>query len=281
MKCRESFRALVGIVGLTLGKTLCASEEFVALPGGTITSILNYEDQKAVGPDASSPAQVKTSIAPFSLMRLPVTNANYLAFVSKHPQWRRGNVAPVFAEAGYLAHWQSALVLGKSAPAHQPVVNVSWFAASAYCESVGARLPDWREWEYVAAADATRVDARADPSWRAEILNWYAKPSYAPIAEVGQAAANLYGVQDLHGLIWEWPQDFASMMVSSDSRSQNENDRLKFCGAGAISMTDRENYAVLMRLAMLSALEANNVTANLGFRCARSSGGLLLRTNTN
>ena len=98
---------------------------------------------------------------------------------------------------------------------------------------------------------------------------------------MGQAAANLYGVQDLHGLIWEWPQDFASMMVSSDSRSQNENDRLKFCGAGAISMTDRENYAVLMRLAMLSALEANNVTANLGFRCARSSGGLLLRTNTN
>jgi formylglycine-generating enzyme required for sulfatase activity len=34
-------------------------------------------------------------------------------------------------------------------------------------------------------------------------------------------------------------------------------------------MDDRENYAVLMRVAMLSSLEGADVTANLGFRCAR------------
>jgi hypothetical protein len=34
-------------------------------------------------------------------------------------------------------------------------------------------------------------------------------------------------------------------------------------------MDDRENYAVLMRVAMLSSLDAGNTTANLGFRCAR------------
>jgi len=36
-------------------------------------------------------------------------------------------------------------------------------------------------------------------------------------------------------------------------------------------MDDRENYAVLMRVAMLSSLEAANTTRNLGFRCARSA----------
>ena len=46
---------------------------------------------------------------------------------------------------------------------------------------------------------------------------------------------------------------------------------MKFCGAGALSMDDRENYAVLMRVAMLSSLEASHATANLGFRCARSA----------
>jgi formylglycine-generating enzyme len=265
--------------------------EYVQITGGAFNSILNYEDAKAA-PAAPQEPQAMTAksgagvvgqvvagqitIAPFLLMRRPVTNAQFLAFVAKNPNWRRGQVPAIFAEASYLTHWQSPLVLGQSAKPDQPVVNVSWFAASAYCESVGARLANWREWEYVAAADATRADARADPAWRERILSWYAKPSNAPLASVGMGTsaetggANFYGVQDLHGLVWEWPQDFASMMVSSDSRAQSEQDRLKFCGAGAISMADRENYAVLMRIAMLSALEANNVTSNLGFRCAKS-----------
>src|SRR3546814_3916971 len=78
-----------------------------------------------------------------------------------------------------------------------------------------------------------------------------------------------WGVQDLHGLVWEWTDDFSSLLVSSDNRVQGDADDLKFCGAGALSMDDRENYAVLMRVAMLSSLDAGNTTANLGFRCAR------------
>ena len=119
-----------------------------------------------------------------------------------------------------------------------------------------------------AAADETRRDARQDPAWRERILTWYSRPSNAPLANVGAMPANVYGVQDLHGLVWEWTEDYASMLVSGDSREQKSQDRLKFCGAGAIGMDDRENYAVLMRVAMLSALEADDVTANLGFRCA-------------
>jgi formylglycine-generating enzyme len=247
---------------------------YAQIPGGTFKSILNYEDAKAANAEVLAPsvesADALVHVAPFLLMRRPVTNIEFLRFTSKNADWRRGVVAPIFAEPGYLSHWQSPQTLGGAVKPNQPVVNVSWFAASAYCESIGARLADWREWEYAAAADETRPDARSDPAWRASILSWYAKPSNAPLAQVGQAPANFYGVQDLHGLVWEWPQDFASMMVSSDSRAQSEQDRLKFCGAGAISMTDRENYAVLMRIAMLSALEANHVTSNLGFRCAMS-----------
>ena len=63
------------------------------------------------------------------------------------------------------------------------------------------------------------------------------------------------------------------MLVSADNRDQGDPDNLKFCGAGALSMDDRENYAVLMRVAMLSALQAEDTTANLGFRCARDLPG--------
>ncbi|MGH8262083.1 MAG: formylglycine-generating enzyme family protein, partial [Steroidobacteraceae bacterium] len=72
----------------------------------------------------------------------------------------------------------------------------------------------------------------------------------------------------LHGLVWEWALDYNALLVSNDSREQGGADRAKFCGEGALSTADRENYAVLMRIGFLSSLEANYTTANLGFRCA-------------
>ena len=76
-------------------------------------------------------------------------------------------------------------------------------------------------------------------------------------------------MRDLHGLVWEWTDDFSALLVSADNRTQGAPDRLEFCGAGALSVNDRDNYAVLMRVAMLSSLAGADATANLGFRCAR------------
>ncbi len=237
----------------------CAGGSFVRIPGSEFSSILKYEDSKGV-----------KMIKSFDIMKSPVTNAEFLAFVQNNPQWQSNNTASVFAEPNrYLSHWQSPLVLGDNALANQPVVHVSWFAASAYCESKQARLPTWLEWEYVASADKTRRDARKDPVWRESILGWYAKPATAQLSEIGLGVANVYGVKDMHGLIWEWTEDYSAMLVSGDNRTQSDPDKAKFCGAGALSMEDRENYAIMMRVAMLSSLEAVNSTSNLGFRCAR------------
>jgi formylglycine-generating enzyme required for sulfatase activity len=234
--------------------------EWVELPGNDeFSSVLRYEDTDG-----------NVAVPPFELMQRPVTNAEFLAFVTTHPEWRRGEAPEVFAEARYLEHWSGALSLGDEAGTRQPVTRVSWFAAQAFCEAQQARLPTWAEWEYAAAADATRKDARSDPSWRERILGWYAKPSNHTLDDVGQQVPDAHGVQDLHGLVWEWVEDYSAMLVSSDNRDQSDPDLLKFCGAGALSTQDRENYAVLMRIAMLSALEAEDVTANLGFRCART-----------
>jgi len=235
--------------------------DYASLPGGAFASVL---------PADANSADVK--IAAFRLRREPVTNAEFLAFIKAHTEWRRDRVASVFAEARYLAQWSTADTLGPEAKPDQPVTQVSWFAAQAFCASKGARLPSWNEWELAAAADATRVDARSDPAWRAAILNWYAQPSSQSPASVG-GATNVYGVRNLHGLIWEWVDDFNALLVASDSRDQNDPDRLRFCGAGALNLRDRDNYAVLMRIAMLSSLKAANTTVNLGFRCAKDGAG--------
>lgn len=241
------------VVGLVAG-----AADYRKLPGGSFRTALKYEDLKG-----------SVRIAPFALMRTPVTNGEFLAFVRQHPQWRRDRVATVFAEPRYLSHWAAAGVLGAKTTAAQPVVQVSWFAAQAYCEAQGARLPTWTEWEYAAAADETRRDARKDPAWRERILSWYSRPSNQALPRAGLQTPNVYGVQDLHGLVWEWTEDFSSLLVSGDNRNQGDADKAKFCGAGALSMDDRDNYAVLMRVAMLSSLDARDTTANLGFRCAK------------
>jgi formylglycine-generating enzyme required for sulfatase activity len=235
--------------------------EWVAIPGGVFKSVLKYE-----GSD-------RAKVAPFAIMRHPVTNAEFLAFVQAHPEWQRGKVPTVFAESRYLQGWQKPLLPGAKAGPNQPVVDVSWFAAQAYCEAQGARLPTWSEWEYVAAADETHRDARQDPRWKETILGWYSRPSNAPLPAVASGRANAYGVYDMHGLVWEWTEDYASMLVTADSRERGANDRLKFCGAGAIATDDNENYAVLMRVAMLSAMEGADITSNLGFRCAKPLPG--------
>jgi formylglycine-generating enzyme required for sulfatase activity len=74
-------------------------------------------------------------------------------------------------------------------------------------------------------------------------------------------------VRDLHGVVWEWVDDFNALLVDGDSRTGKDPDKLKFCGAGAINLQDRENYAVLMRVALLSSLNASDSTNSLGFRC--------------
>lgn len=203
----------------------------------------------------------------FRLARTPVTNAAFLEFVRRHPEWQRGATPALFADAGYLRHWAGPASLGGADP-QQPVVQVSWFAAQAYCEAQGARLPTWHEWEWAAAADEKLADARADPAWRQRMLKWYAETG-ASLPRVAQGTPNRYGIHDLHGLVWEWVEDFGAMMVSGDNREQGDPDLMKFCGTGALSMEQKENYAVLMRIAMLSSLKAAYTTANVGFRCAR------------
>jgi len=249
---------LLACLALSMAAAAAEGDGYVRVPGGNFTTALQYED-----------ARLPLRIAPFAIMRRPVTNQEFLAFVMAHPQWRRDQVATVFAGPDYLAHWQGPARLASGEQGAQPVTRVSWFAASAYCQGQGARLPKWHEWELVAAADATRRDARSDPAWRERILGWYARPSSRALPSAGAQTPNAYGVKDLHGVVWEWTEDYSALLVAADNRNQGDPDRNRFCGGAALSIADRDNYAVLMRVAMLSSLNGSDTTMNLGFRCVR------------
>lgn len=216
-----------------------------------------------------SPEEKEIPVADFLLDERPVTNAEFLRFVQAEPGWRRDRVAALFAGPTYLSHWAGPTELGPKAPPNAPVVQVSWFAATAFCEAQGKRLPTEVEWEYAAAASAEVPDARTDPAYVSQLLSWYARPNPKVMPDVGGTPPNYYGIRDMHGLIWEWIGDFNSTMVSGDSREDGDPDLNRFCGAGALTAQDKSDYASFMRVAFRSALQGNYATANLGFRCAR------------
>ena len=240
---------------------LAAQHRTVRIPAGS------YE------PLYAAAGEGRRNVAAFALDAEPVTRRDFAKFVATNPAWSRSNIRPVFAERGYLADWRSSAIADPSRD-YEPVTEVSWFAAKAYCASVGERLPTTDEWEYVAAADGSKRDASRDAGRTGALLAWYSSRSgHAPRA-IGHSVPNAYGVSNLHELVWEWTADFNSVLVSDDSRELgaggDERDHHLFCASAAIGATDASNYAAFLRYAFRSGLTARTVSQSLGFRCAVS-----------
>ncbi len=244
-----------------------SAESYASIRGGG--------EFRSVLPEGAAGAA--SHVEPFALERLPVTNGEYLDFVRAHPQWQRGEVPATLADSRYLQHWDRPLALGPQVRPDQPVTHVSWFAARAYCESRRARLPVWIEWEFAAAADEHVADARHEPAWRQTILATLSRTPGSPLPAVGLKPPNLYGVYDLHGVVWEWVEDFDTLFMPRGDPGHEHagmtmapGDTAMSCGAAALSVSDPENYPMILRLAVLSSVSRNSTTADLGFRCARS-----------
>ncbi len=143
------------------------------------------------------------------------------------------------------------------------MINVSWFAAEAYCKAKNLRLPTTEQWEY-ALADG----GRGKDEVRARSLEWLARPNDARPAAVGAGPANGYGMRDLVGLVWEWTLDFDAYATTGESRDPNGKDSAAFCGGAAAGVADPTDYPAFMRYSLRASLKANYTADNIGFRCA-------------
>ncbi|HEY8270503.1 MAG TPA: formylglycine-generating enzyme family protein [Pseudobdellovibrionaceae bacterium] len=201
-------------------------------------------------------------IHPFYLDRYPVTNADFNEFILKNPSFKKNKIISLYVDQRYLQDWKSEVLSGdelKTMGAN-PVTYVSWFVAKKYCQTLGKRLPTIAEWEYASDPE--------NPDILKELLEWYAKTGDQPIEKVGLRKPNKFGVHDMHGLIWEWIEDFSSVMISSDSRSKGDRTDGFFCGGGSVSSLDSKSYASFMRYGFRSGLKGDYCMRNLGFRCA-------------
>lgn len=200
----------------------------------------------------------------FLIDQHPVTNAEYLKFVRENPEWRKSQAKKIFTDKNYLEYWQSDLNFGPLADPQAPVVQVNWYAARAYCANLGKRLATIDEWEYVA-----QMPFKDKRELKSVILEWYGANTEWPLPLVMKRSPNTLGIYDLHGVIWEWVEDFNSSMVTGESRGDVALDRNLFCGGGAANAADPSDYAAFMRFAFRSSLQAKYTVRNLGFRCVK------------
>ena len=238
------------------GKAVIFEKKMITVPAGNYKPFFVTKSDKPI------------HVAAFKMDETAVTNLEYLEFVKANPQWRKSKVNRLFADANYLKYWESDLSIGAANKNiyHSPVVYVSWFAAQAYSKWKNKKLPTVAEWELAgnAAPKDTKYKSLTD-----YILDWYSKPNPPFLPNTKSTYKNVYGLYDMHGLIWEWTFNFNSFIGSTDTRGNNQVDLKNFCAAGAVNVVDKSDYASFLRFSYRGSLKGNYCIANLGFRCAK------------
>lgn len=196
------------------GKRKSIPKGMARIPGGTfamgtdpsaVPDLLNRFNVKRAEIFADETPRHTVKIDPFYLDKSEVTNSQFKKFIDKHPQWQKLSITANLHNGKYLQDWTgNDYPIGK---AGFPVVFVSWYAAVAYCQSQGKRLPTEAEWEFAARGGLTD---KAFP-WGDELPDKtranYGASGFGAAITTGSYPPNGYGLYDMAGNVWEYLAD--------------------------------------------------------------------------
>lgn len=226
-----------------------AQEHPVQIPEGSFHSVLPEVEGEPVKVDG------------FYMDELAVTNADFLEFLMENPMWRRSVIPAVYADAGYLKHWESDFNPGIKTQPDQPVTRISWFAANAYCRWAGGRLPTLNEWEYSAQL-MDFESAEEMNEFANELMGWYSAVDVQNTKAVGSTELeNRHGIKDQFGLIMEWVEDFKPPISNEISLDCGTVGRMQQLG-------NTYSYAASVRYITRMSFNPKMTTGMVGFRCA-------------
>ncbi len=189
---------------------------FVLIPGGTFR--MGAEKPSTGFPEGSANADPQAEdlekpvhgvdLKPFLISKYEMTQGQWLRFTGENPSL-----------------YMPGKTLGEPINLIHPVVRVSWNDCREVLHRLGLRFPTEAEWEYAARAGTTTIfwtgneksslegAANVSDSVLKKFINqptmkYEAWSDGAPVhAPVGIFRANLFGLHDMHGNVWEWCRD--------------------------------------------------------------------------
>ena len=195
---------------------------FVSIPAG---EFLMGSDESDPGAHSDEMPQHLVRLQSFSMSQAPITQAQWRAVAMLPSVDRKLNPNPSYFKGDNL-----------------PVERVSWHDAMEFCARLSIvtkkpiTLPSEAQWEYVCRAGTTTAYAFGD-TLTEEMANFKSGGT----TPVGSFPANPWGLQDMHGNVWEWGlDDWHSSYEGAPTDGSawaEEDDSLGKCSGGALGTT--------------------------------------------
>jgi formylglycine-generating enzyme required for sulfatase activity len=148
-----------------------------------------------------------------------------------------------------------------------PVVEISWYGASAYCHWVGGRLPTETEWEYAARGPQAYTYPWGDDPPSCEFVQFGGCGDYSvPVGSLLDDGTSWVGAKDMAGNVWEWVADWYGEYPSGPQTNPTgpESGENRVARGGSF-MSSPDTLHTAYRFT-----QGGNQPA-LGFRCASDS----------
>ena len=237
--------------------------------------------------------QHRVRLAPFSLARTPITQAQWRQVAQWQPApgdspWERQlNPEPSFFKGGLPVDNR------RSEHDRRPVERVSWFDAQEFCRRLSRRtgrtytLPSESQWDYACRAGTTTPYA-----FGTTLSLRQANVASSGTTEVGSFPANAWGLHDMHGNVWEWcldhwhhgyegaPADGSAWLSTMEQQNQSftkpvknviEDSEPRLLRGGSWRSNPR-----FCRSAYRNRVRPDDASSNVGFRVVCLPQGLSL-----
>lgn len=264
--------------------------ESLWVPGGTFQ--MGFSEEEVPFAPALKPedGEHPVSVSGFFLDRFEITVARFARFAERY----RGAPAtgtgahPGIEESGWQSEWDGELPSSVEALLDQtsvsptsdtplsgsePMRNLSWFMAFAFCAWDGGRLPTEAEWEYAAAGGSLNrpypwgpSDPRLDDLRAAGLLPVGSHPD----------TRGFFGQDDLAGGVHEWVLDWFSERFYLESGRDCADCANLTSGLARVVRGDRDSTCCTdldteFAAAARNALAPGRTLATQGARCARDA----------